>query len=154
MRYKPVRWTPKEDAALRSVKSNKAAARLFPGRTVWNIKMRRQALGLTQTREPCWTKSEDKRLLKFALEPMSKLEKRFKNRTRQGIRTRRTALGFGAPLPEAQRPTTAFTNRSERKRERMASRSASSGLIQTTSPTFTRPRHARITTGSLAPLSF
>jgi hypothetical protein len=72
MRYKPVRWTPKEDAALRSVKSDKAAARLFPDRAVWNIKMRRKALGLTQTREPRWTESEDKTLLKFALEPMSK----------------------------------------------------------------------------------
>jgi len=85
------RWTPAENKIIRACGSISESMTRLPERTEHAIKAARKRLrvGLPYHH---WTKAENNRLRKHSHEPLSKLARRFKNRTSDAVRTQRALV--------------------------------------------------------------
>ncbi|HEV7601988.1 MAG TPA: hypothetical protein VGO49_17260 [Bradyrhizobium sp.] len=85
------RWTPAEYKIIRACSSISESMTRLPERTEHAIKGARKRLRVGQPYHH-WTKAENGRLRKHSHEPLSKLARRFKNRTSDAVRTQRALL--------------------------------------------------------------
>lgn len=85
------RWTPAEYEIIRTSKTIAESMALLPQRTKAAIKTARTKLRVGAPFRR-WTKVENSRIRKHRYEPISRLERRFKDRTRAAVKAQRAHL--------------------------------------------------------------